>query len=335
MAEGNRAGIWVVLAVVALAVFFFATETGRRLIGRGEPEPQAELTYEARLERGRYLVEGPMHCFACHSPVEWNQPGTPPVAGMKGAGTRFPEEGLPFPINAPNITPDPETGIGALSDEEIGRAIREGIGRDGRRLFPIMGYMEYRHMSDDDLAAVIAYLRSIPPVNNPVGPSPLPEPVQALLPPPMPLTGPVPPPDANDRVARGEYIAHLANCTSCHTPLDMQTIRPKVDLFLAGGFRLKGPWGELTGPNLTPDASGIAHYDEAMFVQMMRTGQVVGKKLNPIMLTGYFRQMTDQDLKDLWAYLRTLPPVQHRVDNTEPPTVCARCGGAHGFGDRN
>jgi mono/diheme cytochrome c family protein len=336
MAEGNRSGIIVVVLVaVGLLVFLFATETGQKLLGRGEPELPAELTHEALLERGRYLVEGPMHCFACHSPVAWDQPGTPPVAGMKGAGTLFPEQSIPFTLNAPNITPDPETGIGSWTDEEIGRAIREGIGRDGRRLFPLMGYMDYRHMSNRDLAAVIAYLRSIPPVNNPVGPSPLPEPVKALLPPPMPITAPVPPPDPRDPVKRGEYMARLAHCSSCHTPLDFSTLQRKEELFLAGGFSLTGPWGQSTGPNITPDASGIAHYDEEMFIRMMRSGQVVGKQLNPIMLTGYFRHMTDQDLKDLWAYLRTLPPIQHRVDNTEPAAPCKLCGGVHGYGDRN
>jgi hypothetical protein len=98
---------------------------------------------------------------------------------------------------------------------------------------------------------------------------------------------------------------------------------------------LKGPWGEVTSANITPDASGIPYYDEALFLKVMRTGHVGARKLNSIMPWGYFRNMTDDDLKAIFAYLRTLPPVQHRVDNTEAPTVCKLCGGRHGYGEMN
>lgn len=287
----------------------------------------------AGLERGRYLVEGVMACFACHGEVDWQAPGAPPRAGFKGAGAVFPEEGIPFKVVAPNITPDPETGLGRWSDAEIGRAIRDGIGRDGRILFPVMPYRNYRVLSDSDLAAVIAYLRSLPPVKNSPGQSEIPPPVRASLKAPPPVES-VPAPDWRDPVQRGAYYVRLGDCDSCHTPR-RPDMAPIAELAYAGGFLMKGPWGEVTSANITPDASGISYYDEATFLAVIRTGRVQARSLNNIMLWGYFRQMTDEDLKAMFAYLRTLQPVAHRVDNTEKPSPCRHCGGRHGLGAEN
>ncbi len=288
----------------------------------------------SRLERGRYLVENVAHCFFCHSDVDWAAEGAPPKAGKAGAGTVFPDENLPFLVVASNITPDRETGAGEWSDEDFGRAIREGIGRDGRRLFPVMPYELYRGMSDQDLAAVIAYLRSMAAVRNELPKTELPEPVKQALPPHQPLTQPVPPPDPSDQVKRGAYLAQLAECVACHTPMDA-TMQPILSLAFAGGFDLKGPWGHLYSANITPAASGIAHYDEALFLQVMKTGNVGGRKLNSIMPWGYTRGMTDDDLKAVYAFLKTLPPVAHRMDNTEKASPCKLCGAVHGLGEDN
>jgi hypothetical protein len=100
-------------------------------------------------------------------------------------------------------------------------------------------------------------------------------------------------------------------------------------------MKFKGPWGEVTSANITPDMSGISYYDETLFVKTLRTGHVGARPLNSIMPWGYFRNMSDDDLKAVFAYLRTLPPVKHSVDNTEPPSFCPLDGGYHGFGDRN
>jgi len=235
---------------------------------------------------------------------------------------------------APNITPDVETGAGSWTDAQLAQAIREGIGHDGRRLFPMMPYMNFRNMADEDLASVIVYLRSIEPVRNLVPKTVLPDPVKAGLPPHQPITASVAGPDMSDPVARGKYLVTLGNCMSCHTPMNKQG-QPLMQLAFAGGLRFKGPWGEVSSANITPDASGISYYDEALFVKTLRTGQVGARKLNSIMPWGYFRNMTDEDLKSIYAYLRTLTPVQHRIDNGEEPTVCDVCGGRHGYGDRN
>jgi hypothetical protein len=98
---------------------------------------------------------------------------------------------------------------------------------------------------------------------------------------------------------------------------------------------MKGPFGTVTTANITPDPSGISYYSEATFVQAMRTGKVGVRELNPIMPWSAMRNMTDDDLKAIFAYLRTVKPVHHRVDNTMAPTPCKVCKGRHGGGDQN
>ena len=286
----------------------------------------------ARLERGRYIVEGPGHCFECHSEVDWETPGSQPKTGKKGAGIHFAKYGMPWLV-APNITPDVETGAGTWTDEQFARAIREGIGHDGRRLFPVMPYQHFRAMSDEDLASVIVYLRSIEPVRNVLPKTKIPEPMKVTLPEYQPIDGPVPAPDMSDPVALGKYLAALGSCSSCHTPIKQGV--PMSHLEFAGGASFKGPWGEVNSANITPDPSGISYYDEALFIKTLRTGHVGSRKLSAIMPWGYFRNMTDDDLKAIFAYLRTLRPVQHRVDNLEIPTECPICNRRHGYGDKN
>jgi mono/diheme cytochrome c family protein len=332
METKNRV-IKIVLVAVALAGTIVSISYSPK---KKATQAVSGITFErtaARLERGRYIVEGPAHCFQCHSEVDWEKPGAQPKVGKKGGGTIFPEEALPWLV-APNITPDPETGAGTWTDEQFARAIREGIGHDGRRLFPMMPYMNFRNMSDEDLASVIVYVRSIDPVRNAVPKTMIPEVMKASLPPHQPITEPVPATDMSNPVARGKYLVTLGNCAMCHTPMTPQG-QPITRLAFGGGLLFKGPWGEVSSANITPDPSGISYYDEATFIKTLRTGQVGARKLNSIMPWGYFRNMSDDDLKAIYAYLRTLPPVQHRVDNTEFATACTVCGGHHGFGDRN
>lgn len=331
--DRHKQAIKLIIIIIALAGIVISVGYSSR---RKPTTAANRLTFARtaeRLERGRYIVEGPAHCFQCHSEVDWEKPGAQPKAGKKGAGTVFVEDGMDWLV-APNITPDVETGAGSWTDEQFARAIREGIGHDGRRLFPMMPYMNFRDMSDEDLASVIVYVRSINPVRNAVAKTVLPDAVKGMAPPHQPITASVLGPDMSNPVARGKYLVTLGNCQSCHTPMNKQG-QFITELAFGGGMSFKGPWGQVTSANITPDPSGISYYDEAMFINTLRTGHAGARKLNSIMPWGYFRNMTDDDLKAIYAYLRTLPPVQHRVDNTEEATACTVCGGRHGFGDRN
>jgi mono/diheme cytochrome c family protein len=325
--------------VVLLAAAITATIGWRPFIGP-EARPLTNRTFEKtpeRLVRGEYLAENVLDCFGCHGEHDWTQHDAPLVPGTKGAGyAKFPDEGLPGNVVPPNITPDPETGAGTWTDDMLARAIREGIGHDGRALFDMMPYKKFASLSDEDLASVIVYIRSIPPVRKALPKTELIFPVNYLIRSiPKPITAPVPTPDLSTPAKRGEFLVYVADCSGCHTPITDKG-EPIAGLEFGGGQIFKGPWGTVATANLTPDPTGIPYYDEAMFVDTIRTGYVKGaRKLNPIMPWHIFRNMTDEDLKDIFAYLRTLPPVQHHVDNTETPTLCKRCGHLHGLGDHN
>lgn len=292
-----------------------------------EPSPE-------RLERGRYLVSGVTPCLDCHSVQDWKTHGAPVIPGREGAGQIMPLPELPGRVVAPNLTSDAETGIGKWSDDQLARAIREGIGHDGRALFPFMPYPKFRIMSDEDVASIIVYLRTLPPVRNPLPVTEINFPVNYLMrSAPAPITAVVHGPDPADPVKRGEYLATIAGCGECHTA--QQRGQAIAGLELGGGFLMRGPWGEVAAANITPDASGISYYDEGLFVQVLRTGYVKARKLSSIMPFGLYQHMSDDDLKAIYAYLRTAKPVKHRVDNSEPVTYCKICRMKHGGGEAN
>lgn len=295
---------------------------------RFEPTP-------ARMERGRYLVtSGTAPCVLCHSPLDVSGGGLRVPAGQELTGRNWAPDGAPF-LTAQNLTPDPETGIGKLSDDQLARAIREGISHDGRALFPIMPYGNFSAMSDEDLASIVVYLRSLPPVRHASAPSAIPFPLNRLINgAPRPVESPVTP-DLSTPEKRGAYIARVAVCTDCHSPRDDRGNRPDGMEF--GGGTAMAYEGRKTvySANITPGVNGIPYYTEALFIEAMRTGKVRSRELDPMMPTIYYRNMTDGDLKDLFAYLKSLAAVDHYVDNTMAPTKCERCKLTHGGGERN
>lgn len=298
-----------------------------------EAPPETAVTTPVSLERGEYLANHVMVCFACHGELDYDSSELAVIPGTEGSGGPFPDELIPYPLNVPNITPDEETGAGTWTDEQIKHAIRYGIGHDGRVLFVGMPWPFLRAITDSDLDSLVAYLRSIPPVSKEVPPTPAPPPIQDAL---RPLTeAPLPPaPDMSDSVQRGEYLTNIGLCRECHSPIDQNgEYLPGMDF--AGGRHMVGAWGSVFTANLTTDASGIPHYDEEMFLRVLRTGNTGGAQLNPVMLWGYYKGMTDEDLKAIYAYLQTLEPIRHNVDNVTPPTFCSVCQQEHGLGDRN
>jgi mono/diheme cytochrome c family protein len=296
-----------------------------------QPRALRDVVFEptsARRARGKYLTEGLLQCFICHSDRDWNAPGAPPLANKKGAGHIWEDRHW---LVAPNITPDKETGAGTWTDDMFARAIREGISHEGRVLHPQMWYPSFRSLSDEDLASIVVYLRTLPPVHNPLPKTNIPEERKQSLEVPEPLVDPVSQSDSSDAVKRGAYLARVADCAGCHTAWEA----PMVPGFYAGGNLLEHGKEKIFSPNLTPDPSGISYYDDALFISAIRTGHVKARKLSSIMPWIVFRNLNDDDLKDLFAYLRARRPVHHVVDNTEPPTECPACGQKHGFGDRN
>jgi mono/diheme cytochrome c family protein len=284
------------------------------------------------MERGRYMTENVVGCFGCHSKYDLaTAPESYPRA-RKGAGDSMEAHGMEGLV-APNITPDRETGVGGWTDDELARAIREGVSRDGRALFPAMPYTAFRRLSDEDLASVVVYLRSIEPVRNQLPRSEIPFPVSRLINAvPQPLDAPVAEPDRSTPAKYGEYLVTVGDCAACHTPRDGRGQFLK-GLEYGGGTPALG--GRVATANITPDATGIPYYDESLFIEAMRGGHVKARQLSPAMPWWVYGRMTDEDLKAMFAYLRTLRPVSHTVANDEPPTHCKLCNMRHGGGERN
>jgi mono/diheme cytochrome c family protein len=327
------------LAVVLLVVLGGITAIGWQVVLGPKARPVTDRKFEvtqARLERGKYLVEGPAACFHCHSDHDLSQPNYPIIQAKKGAGWAMPIPELNN-IAARNITPDPETGLGTWSDDEIARAIREGVRKDGTALFPVMPYMDFAKMDDADVEAIVVYLRTIPPVRNQVPARALPFPLEHIVKTmPTPITQPQPSHPAATPAQRGEYLVGIASCRECHSRSDQG--QPVPGMAFGGGnlFPDLGQAGKsVFSVNITQDPSGIAHYDESLFIQTLRTGAVSTRTLSHIMPFEFFKNITDDDLRDMYAFLRTQPPVRHRINNTDPPTMCPICEQSHGLGNSN
>jgi len=297
--------------------------------------PLTERTFQStpdRLERGKYLVEGLAACFWCHS--EHDPQTHLPAAGKLGAGVDDPDfpRAILTALVYPNLTPDRETGAGTWTDDMLARAIREGVGHDGRPLIPIMPYSSFRNLSDEDLASIVVYLRSIPPVRNPLPKMRIKLPFSLLAKSyPRPLTTPVSQPDLSDPIKHGEYLTKIAECFACHEGEDQD----RRSLPFGGGRVFdEDPSGPVAAANLTSDPSGISYFDQAIFIRSLRTGRVGARELK-VMPWRRFGNVSDEDLGAIFAYLRTIQAVRHRVDNTEPPTYCRICRHKHGGGALN
>jgi mono/diheme cytochrome c family protein len=336
----GRVAKWLVIGFVALVVLLaigISLTVGWRPFIGAKSRQLTSRTFERtpqRLERGRYIATSLSGCIYCHSDHDWAVAGTPIVPGMEGAGSIQPEAELPGRIVAPNLTPDPETGAGNWTDDQFARAIREGIGHDGRTLFPMMPYTRYRAMSDEDLASVIVYLRSLPEVKHQLPKTEVIFPVNYLIRgAPQPVTSPVASNDASDPVKYGAQLVNLAGCGDCHTPGWKGQAIPGMEF--GGGNVFSGPWRTVAAANITPDPSGIPYYDEARFLRVMRTGYVGVRALSPIMPVMVYKNLGEGDLKAIFAYLRTVKPVHHAVDNTEAVAECKLCRQKHGGAARN
>jgi len=311
-------------AVVGWRALLFGPRARALTARRFEPTPE-------RLARGRYLVETRHGCVFCHTEREWRKPGAPPRPDRLGAGVVWSVEGMPW-LTAPNITSDPETGIGRASDDALVRAVREGIGLDGRALFPVMPYQDFRRIPDEDIAAIVVYVRSLAPIRSALPPTRLPFPLGLIVRGvPEPVEGAVAAPDLSTPERRGEYVLRTAACHHCHTP--RRNGRLDTSLDMGGGNPVRTRDGVITAANLTLDPTGIANYDEAVFVKVMQTGKF--GTLHATMPWVAYSGMSDEDLRAIWAYLKTLKKVAHVVTNGPNPTPCRICGESHGGGDKN
>ena len=301
-----------ILILLALLVLAVVTAVPAYLYGaypklRPAAQMTAPKTPEA-LERGRYLAEALTGCVACHSPIDESRPGDFPQAGLEYTGRVWPEgSGFPGKIVAPNISPDPETGIGQWTDGEIVRAIREGVSRDGRPLFPLMNYPGYRDLTDEDVLAIVAYLRTRKPIRRDNGRTELDFPVGMMirtLPQPLEGTAPGLPPAG---VERGRAMLKVLLCGECHTPRDDRG-NPVPGKELAGGSPFTGPWGVVYAANITSHPStGIGAYSNDDLKRVLKEGKNRAGRELWVMPWSVTRNLTDTDIDALIAALREVP----------------------------
>ncbi|MDE0392833.1 MAG: cytochrome c [Rhodospirillales bacterium] len=286
-----------------------------------EPDPESPDP----AARGAYVLRA-AGCATCHTDVA--------KGGAFLAGGRM----LTSPwgaIAAPNITPDPETGIGGWSDEDLVRALRDGKSPEGRTYYPAFPYTAYSGMRREDMLDLKAYLDTVEPVAAPNKPHELrfPFSVRLFLHPWRWLffdPSPEEPGSAPDeRLARGRYLVEtLGHCSECHTPRNMLGAL-KPGLHLAGSRY--GPGG-LSVPNITPDVeTGIGSWSEIDLAFFLRTGftpygdDVQGEMREAI--DDGLRHLTQADLEAMAAYLKALQAIRNPVSPTPSPPPAFSSGG--------
>ena len=276
---------------------------GRGLVGLlGLLATTAMAQAQTPVERGKYLVDTVMTCHNCHTPMG---PNGPQFDKALSGFLRFDEP--PFDVTAPNITPDPETGIGGWSDAQIKTALLKGVRPSGVHLM-VMPSNFYGILTPGDLDGIVAYLRSIPPVKNKV-----PDPVYKMAVPFQVFPGsekPMPDADMADKLKRGFYLVTIAHCLECHTPFGPPDTGVDFGNSLGkGGRDFPGPWGVSVSRNITSSkAKGIGDWTDAEIKRAITQGvRKDGTKLKPPMGFPYYAKMTAADVDAVVAYIRTLP----------------------------
>ncbi|MDA1185641.1 MAG: cytochrome C [Acidobacteria bacterium] len=319
--------LWAVGGVVAVAggLLGWVLLTWDR-VHDDVPIPALEASGDpAVIERGRYLVRGPSHCSVCHM-------NNLAEVMRSEAGEELPlRGGLEFPIDplavfyTANLTPDPDTGIGRYTDGQLFRMLRHNVKPDGRAsLAPLM---PFANMADDDLVAIVSYLRTGEPVRTEVPAARwtlMGKAISALVRPAafQPVLGHSPPalaPPQEATVERGGYLANsVANCVGCHSPIDLATGDMTGPAFSGNGLgepSMIDPNVMLRMPNLTPDPGGVlARFpSEDVWIRRFRAGRVVQASIMP---WGPYSNMSDEDLRAIYRYLNSLDPVANDVGPT-------------------
>lgn len=313
-------GTLLVLAVLTLAAVLAYVEFALPDVGEAE-DLHIDYTPE-RIERGHYLANSVTVCMDCHSKRDWSRfsgPITPGTLGM--GGDRFDQTiGMPGVFYARNITP---AGISRYTDGELFRVITSGVTKEGRAMFPLMPYPYYGKMDREDIYSIIAYLRSLPPIENAVPDSKADFPMNFIL-----NTIPQPPsftkrPDPSDQIAYGGYLVNAGGCVECHTQVEKGRIIKGLEF--SGGREFQFPDGSIVrSANITPHpTSGIGSWTLETFMSLFKqyadsTRTVSHGELNSIMPWTMYAHMTDEDLAAIFAYLKTVPPIDNAVTAWTP-----------------
>lgn len=286
---------------------------------------KVEVTPE-RVERGAYLANSVCVCMDCHSTRDWNAFAAPLVGGTLGKGGEKFDRTMNFPgeFYSKNITP---FALANWSDGEVYRAITSGVSKDGHPFFPVMPYGNYNKLATEDVYSIIAYLRSLDPIETEPYPAsdidfPLSVIMRTFPQPAHPMERP-----AMTDPNYGEYVTNAAACIECHTNM---VKGEKVGETLAGGFEFLFPnGGVVRSANITPSDDGIGRWSKEQFIQRFKqytdSSYVVpavdwerGDMQTPMPWMMY-STMTEGDLGAIYDYLRTVKPVDGMIEKWTPP----------------
>ncbi len=320
---GKIVAILLLLIIVVAGSALSYLKFGQPNVG---PALQVHIKSDPQMiQRGRYLAMHVMACMDCHSTRDFTKFAGPMTEGTLGkGGDRFgPEIGFPGTFYAPNITP---AALSNWTDGELFRTITTGVRKNGEPIFPVMPYHGYGQADSTDIIAVIAYLRTIPMIDNQVPASKADFPVNLImrtLPSKAHLSHR---PDSNDRVAYGKYLVTIAACKDCHTQVDDKGNFLEGVQF-GGGRKFPMPGGEVASANITGDATtGLGNWTEQSFLDRFQLYRDPAKAhrsvsttdFNSVMPWTMYAGMKDNDLKAIFAYLKTVKPVSNSVVKFTP-----------------
>lgn len=253
------------------------------------------------VERGGYLVNTVMTCNNCHTPMG---PNGPDFSKALSGGITFDEP--PFKVTGSNITQDKETGIGNWTDAQIKHLLRTGQRPNGVQVAEVMPTSFYKIITDRDMDAIVAYLRTVKPVKNQV-----PEPVYKMQIPHQVFPGadkPYTEAMLSDKIKNGFYLVTIAHCMECHTPFGAKGKDFVGDLG-KGGMEFPGPWGKSVSANITPsNLKGLGAWTDEEIKRAITQGvSKDGHKLKPPMGYPFYARMKPEDVDAMVAYLRTVP----------------------------
>jgi mono/diheme cytochrome c family protein len=326
-------GVLLLLVIILVVYVQLAWD---RPVSRPASQMAAPID-EQTIVRGEFLYKYSLNCWGCHGTHGSNSLDEPQAGGLEFDLTEVgPPGGFGY-LYASNVTPDSETGIGAWTDGELVRALREGFDPEGYLLFPIMEAEWWNGLSDEDALALVAYMRSLPPVRNEVPDSRLSFTAKVLIALGVmkvqpAITEPVLAPPRGATAEYGEYLVyHASMCVGCHTPRNPSNGQFDLTRPYAGGlFPFPEEGFSTTGSNLTPDrATGIGNWSEEQFMIAMRTGlRPDGTVMLPFMPWPSYNLWSEDDLRAVWLFLSTLEPIVHEIPASELTGAAATGKGA-------
>lgn len=311
--------VGILVAAIGLSaayVYFFLPNVGK-------PEDIKIAITPERVERGKYLAEHVALCIDCHSTRDYSQFSGPMVEGTSGkGGDSFPPEfGFPGTFYAKNITP---YTLSKWTDGEILRAVTTGVSKDGSALFPLMPYLHFGVSDKEDIYSIIAYIRTLPEIQNDVPDSKPDFPVNILLRlQPSKAVFTARPPES-DTIKYGQYLATMASCVDCHSKEKRGEIIEGTEY--GGGREFALPGGVVRSANITFHATGINGWTREQFIARFkaytdsayRSPMLKPNDFNTPMPWVMYGGMKETDLAAIYAYLKTVSVQDNKVEKFTP-----------------